>query len=618
MKIMAVLSSFLFTTIAFSRPITINDVHIKGFSKAEVALKKDFSFTLKKKFCQKLLTDSEIAVSAGTVTHSSNRAVSEIISLNAWTELDETRILVKDENIVSGKASTSLNGFDDIERYTISFPSVQKGARLCYEVNEKFKSGSVKNYFEIFAGSDFSYYEKGSGLVVESEIPLFHFKRDINANWTFQVERIKGIYRYSFLVNEDYYDGHTFENYSDESHGRSPVLVLKSHNSYQSKPFRDLAGEIEKKIEESTLPPEALERIAEIKFSELTVKDQAENAMAWVIDNVRYMGDWRSSSGLTIPRSIEDIIETRYGDCKDLSLLTVKMLRELGLKATFAVVRRGLDGNPFGIRMSASHYLNTNHAIVYLEDTKTFVDPTNTTAIAQTLLDIADRDVLVLAKEPYVSKTPIFENTEGKIIDKCVVTYKGENSTVRCNEKYSGFYSAYLLQNFFRQDRTVLERNLIESMRIPYINYEFHKLPTLWDRIPENYEIDYQWTQLSTLLQTPQGQVIPLPEPYKEIFELKPETRQTGIQVPFNRVDEEYVYSGKKATHGVKDLNVKLVSPWMLIQREVKNTGKSVKLRTSYETIKTLITPQEFVSKEFSKFQEDYKNLINSKAIVIR
>ena len=618
MKTIGILIGLFFSIAAIARPITINDVHIKGFTTAEIALKKDYSFTLKKKVCQKLLTDSDAAVSAGTVSHSANRAVAEIVSLNAWTELDGTRIPVKDEHIISGKAATSLNGFDDIERYTISFPSVQKGARLCYEVEENFKTGSIKNYFEIFAGSDFSYFEKGSGLFVESEIPLKHFIRDLNSNWEFKEEQVKDKYQYSCVVKEDYFDGYTFENYSDQSQTKSPVLVLKSHDKFQSKPFMDLANDIENRIEEGTLPGEALERIADLKSSELSAKDQAEDVMAWVIDNIRYMGDWRTSSGLTVPRSIENIIETRYGDCKDLSLLTIRMLRELGLKAKFAVVRRGHDGTPFGLGMSQSHFLNANHAIVYLEDIKTFIDPTNTPAIAQTLLDIADRDALILARDPYVLKTPKFENTEGQIIDRCVVTYKGDNSTVRCYEKYSGFYSAYLLQNYFRQDRTVLERSLIESMRVPYLDYEFHKLPPLWDRIPDTYEIDYEWTQLSTLLQTPGGQVIPLPEPYKEIFELKPESRQTGIQVPFNRVDEEFTYLGKKAMHGVKDLNVKLASPWLVIQREVKNTGKGVRLRTRYETIKGLITPEEFVSKEFRKFQEDYKNLINSKAIVIK
>ena len=39
-----------------------------------------------------------------------------------------------------------------------------------------------------------------------------------------------------------------------------------------------------------------------------------------------------------MPRSIEEVLRTRFGDCKDQSALVVALLREMGLEARFALV----------------------------------------------------------------------------------------------------------------------------------------------------------------------------------------------------------------------------------------------------------------------------------------
>ncbi len=56
-----------------------------------------------------------------------------------------------------------------------------------------------------------------------------------------------------------------------------------------------------------------------------------------VLEEYQYQGGAFSISGF-IPRSMKEILRTRYGDCKDLSALIISLLREMGIEACFALV----------------------------------------------------------------------------------------------------------------------------------------------------------------------------------------------------------------------------------------------------------------------------------------
>ena len=121
--------------------------------------------------------------------------------------------------------------------------------------------------------------------------------------------------------------------------------------------------------------PEELERLVISWQTDIPDREtRIAAAIRWVQDDIRYfafaMGEnnWR-------PRSIEAIAATRFGDCKDKSLLLATLLRRLGEYAWPALVnthaRASLDG------ISPSPYA-FNHAIVALRDANgwRWTDPT--------------------------------------------------------------------------------------------------------------------------------------------------------------------------------------------------------------------------------------------------
>ncbi len=66
-----------------------------------------------------------------------------------------------------------------------------------------------------------------------------------------------------------------------------------------------------------------------------TAKDDTEKArriFAWVQDNIKYIAFEDGLGGL-VPREAKDIMVKKYGDCKDMSSITVEMLRTAGVPA---------------------------------------------------------------------------------------------------------------------------------------------------------------------------------------------------------------------------------------------------------------------------------------------
>ncbi|TWB44529.1 hypothetical protein [Nitrospirillum pindoramense] len=81
-------------------------------------------------------------------------------------------------------------------------------------------------------------------------------------------------------------------------------------------------------------------------------------------DNGKYILD-----GRYIPRPLEDIKKTGYGDCKDKSYLLVTTLNAIGINANMALVGSRATVSPIPV---IDDY---NHMLVYLPDQDRFIDP---------------------------------------------------------------------------------------------------------------------------------------------------------------------------------------------------------------------------------------------------
>ncbi len=89
-------------------------------------------------------------------------------------------------------------------------------------------------------------------------------------------------------------------------------------------------------------------------------RDRAEAIYRFVTADLHYLGLYQGESGW-VPHPAPEVLERRFGDCKDHAILLTAMLREAGIEAWPAFIRSGR----MGFVNTEFPFKFTNHAIVY-------------------------------------------------------------------------------------------------------------------------------------------------------------------------------------------------------------------------------------------------------------
>lgn len=313
--------------------------------------------------------------------------------LGAETRNPTSTFKVGDNDIVDTAIQATENGFDESRQILVSFPQVQVGSVLVFQTKEEIFKPLIDGEFSV-RSSVGNVLFKNLDFQIESERPLSVETNDPEKSLVFSQSQGKGKYHYQFSLSKP-----IFRVVVEEVRALVPEelhtwFVVSTAPTYQTL-YKNLADRYEKLILDSPLP-EAFRGLVERARAEPDAISGFNLVLASLAETVRYMGDWRAIDGGIIPRSLEHIAKTRFGDCKDMALLTTKILRELGHPAFVALVYRGLT-HPADSQVP---YVSAfNHAIVSVElnGRKLWLDPTNFQSFAQGVFeDIAERKALVL------------------------------------------------------------------------------------------------------------------------------------------------------------------------------------------------------------------------------
>jgi tetratricopeptide (TPR) repeat protein/transglutaminase-like putative cysteine protease len=104
--------------------------------------------------------------------------------------------------------------------------------------------------------------------------------------------------------------------------------------------------------------------------------DIINHIFKFVTENIRYTQLYETRIAGVKPHTIQDILANRCGDCKDMSLLTVELLKAMGITSHVTLLRTANNGQIVKDIPSPDVF---NHAIVYIPGAGTnglFVDPT--------------------------------------------------------------------------------------------------------------------------------------------------------------------------------------------------------------------------------------------------
>lgn len=187
----------------------------------------------------------------------------------------------------------------------------------------------------------------------------------------------------------------------------NPADVLIATPRVHASTYRDtaaLAGAFATAFRERLEITDELRALARsIVGDRVSDDDKARAVHDWIRANIRYVAVFLGIGGY-VPNPLPQVLRNRFGDCKDMTLLAVALLRAVDVDAAPALLNAGTEYTqpplPLGL----------NHVIVYLPSVRRFFDPTaNTVPYGALPFAVADKPATVaLADGPTTLRTPAF------------------------------------------------------------------------------------------------------------------------------------------------------------------------------------------------------------------
>ncbi len=369
-------------------PTVIDRLHVA------VDVRKDGTYTQTVHEIIKVQSD-DAKVNASIFSIEYNSATDEPEVIEAFTENGKNRYPVP-ASAIEDRDKGDSRDYDALRIRKVVYPQVQVGSRLHIKYRIVNKKPLLQDRWSAWFSFSPWIHIKDMKITVRSERPLFH---EISDPGRYLKYRLNNKNKFFEVSNRKTLPGwvHAEKNAWFHPAGSSQVWLSTE------KDWAPFLSEIEKEYEK--ILDEKLPSKLESWVREAKRKKTPEEKMLSILEKMsvefRYFGDWRRHNGGLVPRTLAEIEASRYGDCKDLSILVTRLLRELGLNARVALVRRG--ENPYG---EAPDYnlpsiYRFNHAVltVQTDQNRYWLDPTNPVASLHPNYDISGRPAWVISKE---------------------------------------------------------------------------------------------------------------------------------------------------------------------------------------------------------------------------
>lgn len=230
--------------------------------------------------------------------------------------------------------------YSDHKQKQILFPGVQKGAitHLSYtEVSQEPRFITPYNFashFPILEASFTVQYPEEFATITHkllgdnTEQVKFTQKMEGTTtilNW--KAHNLPPLNTASDAPNPSYYMPHivVYINSSTNSLGETTPILGTVDNLYRW--YASLVNTVNK-----TESSELKQLAQQISEGATTEREKAQKVYAWVQRNIRYVA-FEDGLGGFVPREAADVLNKKYGDCKDMTSLQLALLQQLGINA---------------------------------------------------------------------------------------------------------------------------------------------------------------------------------------------------------------------------------------------------------------------------------------------
>ena len=187
--------------------------------------------------------------------------------------------------------------------------------------------------------------------------------------------------------------------------------------------------------------------------------EKVKRVYYWVQKKVKYIAFGDGYGGF-IPRDPDLIYERRFGDCKDMSCLTINLLKELEIPAYFTWV--GTRSIPYGYTRLFTPQVDNHMIATYVDPkgAKYFLDATDSyLEFGRPSAFIQGKEVLIsLDKDNYeVAEVPILEPSINSEIEKLKVSIEGDELKGTGEVLFTGYYAGDVYRDFYNADEERLK-----------------------------------------------------------------------------------------------------------------------------------------------------------------
>jgi hypothetical protein len=546
-----------------------------------------------------------------------NGAAERVKILEAYTIYNGTKYDVPMSSIEDKPLASSASGFDQKRQILISFPKAEIGAQVYLKYTSQKYKVPVASSFANMMWLNSSGCNRDFRVNVTSELPIYTDINDPSNVLATKIYKENNITKFEAkLTKQICQDILAGSEQGIVSADKYTSITISSSNDWQDIGKKFAAKYI--KVLEGELP-EIFMPIYEEAKKEKNLVDQINLVIAKLNEKIRYMSDTTTVDGGYFPRDLALVAKFQEADCKEYSVITTMILRKLGYKADVALVYRG-EGVKIDIR-KLPFIGEFNHAIVKMIDETGkvyWIDPTNMVAMVHGIFpDIANKTALVLSSVPSYERTSNIDYKESvllseeniAIVNGSAVNHQG--SLLLKNEAaliFSGiglFQPEEAIKNIFF--KAISGENIVETNRKKFEHSNLNS------RIVNDLKFEYEYELDHELLHTNLNSAIKLRAPWVDELTNNVEGQLSDIYIGQLSTKKKIITFKNVKIKSIENLNYKISTPWLDIQRECFYRGKDAVVMLTLIYKKNFITSAELQSELFKKLKIDlyfkFKNI---------
>lgn len=544
-----------------------------------------------------------------------NAFTDQVEILEAYT-LNGKRRLNVEPSAIEDRDKGEAKDYDVQKVRSVVFPQVQIGSRLFLKYRVKVSKPLIEGRWSTVLNIPPGYHVEKFYVAARSESPLFDYVRDPRKLVTVRRPNPNTVE----IRNSASLPGWVHAEKDPIFHPGGNLDIVISTDKDWPRFFQTLGRDYDKIIAQEI--PKDLKSWITAARKKKTTADKINFLQEKISHEFRYFGDWRRHDGGFVPRSLTEISNSRYGDCKDLSTLLTAMLRSMGLDAKVALVRRG--PNPWGhepdYALPAMNHFN--HAIVHVQDGQNeyWLDPTNPVASLAPYPDISGRPAWLMGEVGRLARLPDPTPEQFEHVHEYEYRFDADDEVmVRVKADFKN-----LAPHAIANDLMLLPRTQVLSETLEYfsegneVKSHKYRLEPNTDRLLKDMKVDLEYEAGRLTFNAGPAAFWVIPDGFMQGAFYETEDRESDLRLS----EEPYLF---KVVRRLKDTKLaqerpeicQVRSTWMDLDRQVAVDRKDVVITQNISLKKPFITRAEFRSPAFKKLQEDTKRCFYRSGVLI-